>query len=279
MVTAKDQSEDVVQALKIGANDYITKPIDFPVLRARVQTQLRLKRLSELKDEFLSIASHDLKNPLSCIMGFASVIESMVSPGEVMTEEIIRFLSKISSQTKVMQRIIEDFLDFQAMEDGQIGLKPGNTDLNAISQSVLERNAAYAEKKFITLDFEPEKSLPLFSADSSRLEQVVQNFVSNAIKFSDKGNRVLVRTGKSEDSVIFEAIDSGPGLRDEDMKKLFVKYARLSNRPTGGEKSSGLGLAICKKIIEMHGGAIGARNNPDSGATFWFRIPLSSGSS
>ena len=111
------------------------------------------------------------------------------------------------------------------------------------------------------------------NADKSRLNQVLENFISNAIKFSPQGEQVTVCTRKTESGVLVEVRDSGPGITDEDMKKLFVKYAKLSNMPTGGEKSSGLGLAICKKVVELQGGKTGARNNPEGGATFWFELP------
>ena len=113
----------------------------------------------------------------------------------------------------------------------------------------------------------------MVNTDKSRLNQVLENFVSNAIKFSPQGEKVTVGTRKTESGILVEVRDSGPGLTDEDMEKLFVKYAKLSNMPTGGEKSSGLGLAICKKVIEIMGGKTGARNNPGGGATFWFELP------
>src|SRR5205085_2296627 len=109
----------------------------------------------------------------------------------------------------------------------------------------------------------------------ARLSQVANNFVGNAIKFSPKGSGVaVVRTRSENDLVVLEVSDAGPGLKEDDLLKAFGKYARLSNRPTGGEKSSGLGLAICKQMVEMHGGQVGVRNNPEGGATFWFSLPV-----
>jgi signal transduction histidine kinase len=98
--------------------------------------------------------------------------------------------------------------------------------------------------------------------------------VSNAVKFGARGTTATIRTRKDDSLVRLEVSDTGPGLTEEDLKKVFRKYARLSNKPTGGEKSSGLGLAICKQMVELHGGEIGVNNNPDRGATFWFRLPV-----
>ena len=103
---------------------------------------------------------------------------------------------------------------------------------------------------------------------------MVENFVGNAIKFSAADKPVAIRTSHSGTTVLIEVVDSGPGLTEDDLAKLFTKYAKLSNKPTGGEKSSGLGLAICRKIVELHEGRIGARNNTTGGGcTFWFEVP------
>lgn len=274
MVTAKDQSEDIVEALKLGANDYVTKPVDFPVASARVQTQMNLKRLSQLKDEFLAIASHDLKNPLTGILGFTGVLQAIHGTGQPLNEEHFQFINRIEKLAWVMNRIISDFLDFQAMEEGQLRLQPQKMDLNETVLLSIENNKDYAARKKIQLEQELVKELESTIADEARIQQVVDNFLSNAIKFCPEDARVLIKTRKENSELVFEVVDSGPGLTEADMQKVFKKYSRLSNKPTGGEKSSGLGLAICKKIIELHEGKIGVHNNPDKGATFWFRLPV-----
>ncbi len=275
MVTAKDQSEDIVEALKLGANDYVTKPIDFPVANARIQTQLSLYKLSQLKDEFLGIASHDLKNPLSGIMGYAEILKRKLFLSESMDEMLRASVERIEYLSETMHQIIIDFLDFQAMDDGQLKLDFDKTNLNDIAKLVYENNLEYAKRKEIELKLELQTDLPSINADSTRIQQVIENFVSNAIKFNTKNSAAVLRTRVENNSLILEVSDTGPGLIEGDTQKLFIKYARLSNKPTGGEKSSGLGLAICKKIIDLHNGKIGARNNPDKGTTFWFQLPLS----
>ena len=114
----------------------------------------------------------------------------------------------------------------------------------------------------------------MIQADSSRLTQVVRNFVSNAIKFGTRGSRVTIRTKSDQDSLTLEVSDTGQGLTEEDMKKVFSPYSKLTSKPTGGEKSSGLGLSIAKQMVDLHGGLIGAYNNPTGGATFWFSLPF-----
>lgn len=274
MATAKDHSEDIVYALKLGANDYVTKPIDFPVVLARIQTQLSLKRLSELKDEFLRMASHDLKNPLTVVLGSVKMVQRLVPPGTMMTEDSYDLLSRMSKRATEMQRMIEDFLDFEAMQDGRLNLVIAQIQLNDIARECVEATMDYAKGKEIALSLKLDPALPPISADAARIQQVIQNLVGNAVKFGPKGSETQVRTSGDQAFQLLEVSDHGPGLKEEDMKKLFQKYARLSNKPTGGEKSSGLGLAICKQFIDLHGGEIGARNNPEGGSTFWFKLPV-----
>ncbi|MGI8908189.1 MAG: hybrid sensor histidine kinase/response regulator [Candidatus Sumerlaeaceae bacterium] len=294
-LSALNETVDKMKAFGVGGIDYITKPFQAEEVQARVETHLKVRRLqvelekknetleaynqqlnelSALKDEFLKIASHDLKNPLTCILGFASIIGSTTPAGTVMKADTHSWLEKIRLQCLVMQKIIEDFLEFQAMEDGQVKLAREKTDLNALATSVLERNAGYAEKKSVTCTLDLQQPLPLVVGDNDRINQVLDNFVGNAIKFSPTDQTVTVCTRSNGSNVTLEVTDTGPGLTEEDFSKLFVRYAKLSNKPTGGEKSSGLGLAICKKIIEMHGGEIGACNNPEAGSTFWFKLPI-----
>lgn len=283
MATAKDASGDVVEALGIGANDYVTKPLDIKILLARIETQLSLLRLRrerdalmELKDEFISIASHDLKSPITSVLGFARVLAMRLPPGTAMTEEMYACLDRIVNASHTMRRIVEDFLDFQALRDGRIELDKKPIDLNVLGEQAVESHGERAADKQIELRAEFAQDLPQTEADQPRVAQVVQNYIDNAIKFGEAGTIVTVRTRCDEQNLVFEVSDTGPGLTEHDLKKVFGKYAKLSNKPTKGEKSSGLGLSICKALIELHGGQVGVYNNPvGPGATFWLALPSS----
>lgn len=275
MVTGNDATTEVVAALEAGANDYVTKPIDLPVLLARIRTQWALLQLARLKDEFLRIASHDLKNPLTAILGGAELLIEYYPTGTVMTTDGAAMVKSIHRRAADMRRLVKDFLDMQAIEDGQFTLALADMDLTAVAAKVIEDQRDSAERKRIELPAVIAAGPVLVRADPARLEQVIQNFVGNAIKFSREGSRTVVRVSAGPTAVRCEVADEGPGLTADDMTKLFRKHARLSNRPTAGEHSSGHGLAICKRMIELHGGRIGANNNPDRGATFWFEVPTS----
>src|SRR5260221_1062287 len=144
MATAKDESVDIVEGLKLGANDYVTKPIDFPVLLARLQIHLKLKALAQLKDEFLRIASHDLKNPLSTILMSAHIVRDKVPPGTEMPAHIHNMLSFIVRPGDEIEPIIRDFLDFQEMADGNLALELKRTIVNDNAPQIVEPNPYYA---------------------------------------------------------------------------------------------------------------------------------------
>ena len=272
MVTAYSGSDAVVNALTSGANDYVTKPIDLAALLARVRTQLQIRELARLKDEFLSIASHDLKNPLTVMLGAAEALAEEFPPGTTMTVEGCQLIELAIRRTRHMIRIVTDFLDMQAAEQGHMKLRKTQIELHRIAARVLDDNRIYATSKEIALRLVPSELIRV-CADEARITQVIENLVSNAIKFGSPGAKVEIAIRAGESMVTLEVRDTGPGISPADMEKLFVKHARLGNHPTGGESSSGLGLAFCKQVVELHGGRIGVRNREQSGAVFWFELP------
>ncbi len=273
MLSGANETEEVVRALKNGANDYLTKPIDFSVMLARIKAQLTLKHFKELSDKLLNIASHDLKKPLLVILEAARELQTQYPAGTPMSAEAHESLSMLIKSAEYMQRVVQDSLDLRAIESGHIKLAKIPTDLNELVRQTLERNSEYAKRKEISLSSALDPNMPKIKADNFRLAQVLDNLLGNAIKFSPAGAHTLVRTHAEDGFILIEVSDSGPGIAEEDMDKLFVEYAQLRNRATSNEKSTGLGLAICKELIGLHGGEIGARNNAEGGSTFWFRLP------
>lgn len=274
VVTALDEQGHVLRALELGANDYVTKPIDLPVLMARMNVHLTLKNLTRLKDDFLRIASHDLKNPLTVLYTASTHMLKQLKVGDTVDQKELDFLTMVTRQIQRMQHIINDFLDLQAAKEDKISLDLSPHQMNALISETLSNVADYAKGKGIKILFHPDETLPLVSVDSRRIMQVLENLVFNALKFSSAGDTITINTQNHAECVSVEISDTGPGLTDDDLQKVFSQYARLSNRPTGGEASSGLGLAICKQMIDLHGGEIGVQNNAQGGSTFWFSVPL-----
>lgn len=274
MLSGIDDKTEVVHALRSGANDYVAKPIDFGVLGARIKTQLTLKHFKELNDKLLGIASHDLKKPLLVMRDIARTMSDNYKPGTPFDADGTASLQLLLQTADYMQHVVEQSLDLRAIESGHIRLARVSTDLNELARQTIERNSPYARKKNISLKSELAQALPAIKADDFRLTQVLDNLIGNAIKFSPPGTTTLVRTRSEPGRVLVEISDHGPGVGDDDRAQLFTEYARLKNRGTAGESSTGLGLAICHELIRLHGGEIGAKNNPHGGSTFWFRLPM-----
>ncbi|TAN44501.1 MAG: CHASE2 domain-containing protein [Nitrospirae bacterium] len=231
-----------------------------------------LKELNQLKNKFLGIAAHDLRNPLSSIKGFSDMLLSGM-PGPL-TDRQKHISTTISNASKGMLTLLNDLLDISAIESGKIDLKLKSGSVKKLLEDRLTINRMVAEKKDIRLH-ETLEDLPDTIFDYDRMVQVVDNLISNAVKFSPPGSNVYISLKREDGMAMVSVKDEGPGLSEEDKGKLFGEFQKLSARPTGGEKSTGLGLSIVKKIIEAHKGTIYVESAPGSGAAFIFKIPLS----
>jgi signal transduction histidine kinase len=288
IVSALNNTRQIVMGLEHGANDYLPKPCDTMILLARVRTQIKLKRMQDqrryrirrlreldaLKDRFLQIAAHDLKNPLSHIMlGVGLLREANLSTLQGRTEfENIVDAMELAATT--MKTIISDFLDFQALQTGLLVLRMENVELNELIQRILYQYSLVAETRQIVLEADLDSTLPECEADPNRLAQAVSNYISNAIRFSPDGSRIVVRTTATIEGFLrFEVEDNGPGIPEEEMALLFQDFTRLSSKPTDDEKSSGVGLSIVRGLIELHSGRVGADRRAGGGMRFWFEIP------
>ncbi len=286
MLTALDDADDIVRGLDLGANDYLTKPPQLDILAARVRTQLKLKalqdqrkrdivelrELSALKDKFLQIAAHDLRNPLGNIMMGLDVLRREIA--EVAEIEYIdEILRAMQSSANIMRSIVSDFLDLQAIRAGKIELDWQEVDLNELADLVVTQYRPYAGEKEVTIRTHLDPDLPTTGGDADRLIQAISNLVSNAIKFSPPGATIGVRTRTANRRVLVEVADNGPGIPDEEIPLLFKEFSRASTRPTAGEKSSGVGLSIVSQLIDLHGGRIGVRSRVGQGSLFWFELP------
>jgi len=274
MVTANDLEESMIEALEKGANDYLLKPISMPVTLARIKTQLSLRYLSALKDEFVRFASHDLKKPLMLLRDIAGELQGSTADGgaelSVPTRES---LSLLVSTADNMQEVVQGFLDESAaLIDGNYARRSA-VNINQMVMHAVQSNERYAQRKGVQLSAVLSDKPLVVHGDGFQLSQVLDNLLGNAIKFSPPNSATVVRTDSTDAYVQVDICDAGPGINNEDMGKLFVNGAHLGNVPTGNETSSGVGLALCKQLVELHGGEIGAHNNNDRGTTFWIRLP------
>lgn len=274
MVTADDLEESIITSLQLGANDYLTKPLNLPVAMARIKTQLRLKDLATLKDEFVRFASHDLKKPVIVMMDIVSELQKTCIPGETVADDTPELIDLITRTGENMQQVIAGFLNTEASDTVTQESTDNSIEINQVVDKSLQANESYARKKGVRLKKELSENLPTVEADEFHLSQVLDNLIGNAMKFSPPDTTTIVKTRADNEYVYAEVSDGGPGLSNDDMEKLFTRYASLSSIPTGNETSSGIGLSMSKQFIEQYHGEIGAHNNPDNGATFWFKIPI-----
>lgn len=277
-LTASNEMEHLVKGFEAGAVDYITKPFNAPELLARVRTHLELKhareRLREMNDEkneFMGIVAHDLRSPLGTINGFAELIldDSQASRAEV--EDSAR---RICDTATRMAEMVQNLLDANRIERGEMELHLVPTDLGALVASVVESQRPRATAKSQALHLDTGTGPLTGLVDPSVTVQVIENLVSNAVKYSPPGKNIFVRL-RPEGAVVRCGVqDEGPGLSAEDQKKLFGKFARLSAKPTGGEAATGLGLSIVKRMVEAMNGEVWCESDLGRGATFVVELPV-----
>lgn len=226
----------------------------------------KLVALNKDKDRYLGIAAHDLRNPLSSMRGLSELmLETPLEPGQQK-----EFLETIRGTSDEMLSLVNDLLDTSVIESGKLTLNPSEQDLVKLVQRRMRHLEPNARNKQIQLEVDARPTRT--SVDAARFSQVIDNLISNAIKFSPSGTTVRVKVESSDGHASFSVQDQGPGIPPADRALLFRSFQKLSARPTGGEKSTGLGLAIVKKIVDAHGGTIDVDDAPGGGTRFTVKL-------
>ncbi|HEX4349142.1 MAG TPA: HAMP domain-containing sensor histidine kinase [Verrucomicrobiae bacterium] len=231
----------------------------------------KLVHLNNEKNEFMGIAAHDLKNPLTVITFSAELLPSNNDP-----TQIKRIAKAIGDASSRMRDLITNLLDANAIEQGQFTSKIQCCDLNSLVTQCVENNEPSAAKKQITICTGFSEKV-LAKADRAATMQILENLISNALKFSPPNTRIHVHTLPEKDYVAVTVRDEGPGISEADRAKLFQKFSRLTAQPTGGESSTGLGLSIVKRLAESMSGSIQCNSQLGEGAKFTLRLPVWSG--
>lgn len=232
----------------------------------RINTELR--QANEMKSEFLSIAVHDLRNPLQFILGNAELI----TLEEEERPEIAAKAGVIEQSSRRMLHLIEMLLAASVIDSGKLTVRKRPLDLHAVATAAIEyfrENAAHKEQR-LELAGEPGLSV---EADEGLLTQVVQNIVGNAVKFSPPGAVITLGLERRENGAALAIHDQGPGFTAKDQERLFQRFQRLSAKPTGGESSTGLGLFIARELMRLQGGDISLTTAPGEGSTFFIKLP------
>ncbi len=236
------------------------------------QTNLRLEQLDNERVELMGIVAHDLKNPLTNIMLATEVGEMALTDGDM--RKIAHVQTEITKSARRMLDLIRNLLDMNRIESGAIRFQMKVLDVVPVLESLTEQYSDIGRAKNITLHLVLNAPHMMVSADEQILVQVLDNLISNAVKYSPYDKNIFIRLKASNEAVRVEVQDEGPGISEEDMKKLFGKFARLSAQPTGGEHSTGLGLSIVKKMVEAMNGKVWCESELGKGATFIVEFPL-----
>lgn len=231
----------------------------------------QLKKLNKERNYFLGMASHDLRTPLAAIQGYS---EMLLEDEEHITPQQENFITSIKSSSDFMLNLVNNILDFSRFESGSIDLNFELTDIVDLVRHTIFINSVIAEKKNIQINFSYDEDIEEFKLDSYKIQQSLNNILSNAIKFSFKNTTIDVSVVKKEKFVLISIKDHGQGIPKEEFEKLFLPFQKLSVKSTDGEKSTGLGLSITKKLIEEHKGKLTFESEKDIGTTFYIELPI-----
>jgi signal transduction histidine kinase len=235
----------------------------------------RLRRANEFKNEVLGTVAHDLKNPLSVILGRAEMLNEFATMRPFPLEKIREQIGHIRGSAMQLTGMVNDLIADAMMGALDISIRPEPVDLSAMLAEIVTSNRAQAERKRQTIHL-VSPPFRWLSCDPDRLREAVDNLVSNAIKYSLAGGKIELTMSGDGSSTVISVRDEGVGISREDLTRLFGRFQRLSAKPTGGENSTGLGLSITKRIVELHGGSIEADSpGPGRGSIFTIRLPLS----
>lgn len=283
-LSSHGEREEIVRGFQCGAIDYLVKPFHPAESLTRIRTHLHIRKLGQLrekhifelkqinqtKDRVLRIASHDLRNPIAAIAGLAGFLKEDTHN---MTDGQREIVDCIEEAGKSVVGLLNELLDMSALDSGQAALQKEEIKVCELVRNLVPLFMGEAERKRINLTFDCQDECATVQADRQKLRRLVDNLISNAIKFTPANGAVTVRMKPQEGGLRLEVEDTGPGIPESDKHALFKEFGKTSNIPTGGEKSTGLGLSICKRIVEAHDGTIGYKNLPEGGVCFSVTLP------
>jgi two-component system sensor histidine kinase/response regulator len=289
-ISALSETENIVRGFEIGGVDYITKPFQFREVVARVQNQLMLvyqrrqiealraqdrqyfESLNRMKDQFIRMATHDLRNPLNVILGYTHVLDRLEVAGgdQALLKQSI---DNIRNSVGKMRTLVTDMLDLAQLETGS-RLTLTKVALADFLQRCLGSFHVLAKQQKIELVYKAPPKDAYVMMDESYMTRVIDNLVSNAIKYSPEGGKVSVKAWVRDDNAVIEVSDTGLGIHADDLPHVFDAFYRVQHQENEDVEGSGLGLSIVKTIVEQHGGQITVQSELGQGSTFRVVLPV-----
>lgn len=231
----------------------------------------QLDQLNQQKNQFLGIAAHDLRSPIASILMFSELV--MESNDYAFSDELKEILEMINSSSHYMLKLLDELLDVVKIESGKLQLNYETINMEKLLQNTSNINRTLAAKSNIQIELNIPQALPHIPADPVKMEQVLNNLLSNAIKFSNPGTTITVDAFSTDTNILICVKDQGQGIPKDEQDKLFTPFANISVKAVGGERSTGLGLSIVKRIISGHMGRIWVESQEGKGSAFYFTLP------
>lgn len=276
MITAYASLEMAVKATKKGAFDFLAKPFTPRELKEVVEkaaSHLIMERTARklarekhrVRFEFLSILAHELKAPLGAVEGYLRLLDEGITDGDPKTTA--RIINRSLTRLEGMRKLIYDLLDLTRIESRQKERVLGSVDPAVVIKQVMETFATQAQNRSITLELECAEDTTM-QGDNSELEIILNNLVSNAVKYNRDGGQVRIKLDSDPDNVIIRVSDTGIGMSEEEVGRLFGEFVRIKNDKTRLIEGSGLGLSIMQRLVHLNGGQVKVASQEDQGTTF-----------
>ena len=267
--------EDDLQLLMSIGNQVGVIIENINLYQQELKARERLEELNKLKDDFVAIVSHDLRSPLTAILGASEILLSDELMDRALTSEQKELVSNIQLMGNQQLQLVNDLLDLAKIESGKLELTPTMADIRTVTRQCYDTLRVLADNKNITMNFLAASNLPKIRIDMPKIQQVINNLLGNAIKFTKPGGTVTIRIDAEDHKFLRVAVsDTGEGLEPEHLLRLFNKFQQVKSQGTRGERGTGLGLAICKNLINLHHGEIWVESRVGVGSTFVFTLPV-----
>jgi signal transduction histidine kinase len=255
-------------------SDDCFKLLDYYVLlmaenQLHIQTSILLREANEFKKDVLGVVAHDLRNPISAIGGFANILVEATENDQ----DNIEYAKIILEASQQMQNMVDDLLVSAINDATDFSVNPSPFGLIRLINQIIANFKEPSELKNQKIHFFYSDNSIQINADSTKLREVIENLISNAIKYSEAGKEIKIYVEKLDQKITIKVADEGPGMNETDKGKVFGKFTRLSAKPTAGESSTGLGLYIVKKLVELHEGKIWVESEVNKGSTFIIELP------
>ena len=289
LTAQRKDADSIATGLALGAEQYLTKPIDTDELLVRTKMLISLKRaeaeLERTKADFMAMLVHDLRSPL---IGVKSVIELLQDSGKgsILGDDQFELLNSAHSSAKKLLELISDFLDLSKYEAGTISFDASPVQVGSFIDPVLQQMDIQFKQRNVKIVKSIPANLPNVFVDAMKTEQVIMNLLSNALKFTKSGGMITLEAAPTTEEIIttggskqkpFVQIgisDNGVGISADELPLLFERYKQVSSAKIVKQKGTGLGLVICKRIVEAEGGRIWAESEPGKRTTFSFTVPV-----